>query len=106
MPPEFLCAADVHSFLSGKTLYSIDPATGDCVATVRYNENGSCHVEFADGTKDTGQYGFEGQQYWTRYKIFRSGERHFFYLEKISGHAVLAYHTNGDKAYIQSRQKP
>lgn len=99
-------AKDVRLFIFGKTIYSTDPSTGKFVATVQYDSDGACTVSFADGTIDTGHYGFDDQTYWTHYKGFRAGKKHSFYLQKIDGLSAQAVHHDGKNAYLLSRQPP
>ena len=72
----FMNAADVRMFIAGKTVRAIDPISNEFVATIAYGSDGSCTANFETGETDTGQYGFEGQCYWTRYEKFRAGRKH------------------------------
>ncbi len=106
MQPEFIAGPEVRRFISGQTVYSFHPATGELVATLYYQAGGKCNVHFVNGDVDYGTYGFSNQLYWTRYENFRSGRKHEFYLEKVDRFSMQAYHEDGSKAYLLSHRPP
>ncbi|MEP2641143.1 hypothetical protein [Roseobacter sp.] len=89
----------------GQDLYAFDPVTRARVAWVAYHPNGTCRAEFSDGTVDHGQFGLEGDTYWTRYTGFRAGETHRFYLVEITPKLAQAYHVDGRQAFLQTPLK-
>lgn len=93
---------EVKAFLFDQTLYAFDPETLSRVATVQYRHDWSCHVTMENGDTDAGQYGFEGDLYWTRYDRFRDGAAHRFSLIRIDDHIVQAMFDDGTRAFIQS----
>jgi len=97
---------DVHRFIAGQTVYAFDPDSGVFVATLVYRIDGTIEARFADAKADNGQYGFEGQLYWTRYENFRSGQKHAFYLQAVDDSTAQAFHDDGRKAFLLSHEKP
>ena len=93
----------VHDFISGQTLHAFDPETGARAASVTYRADGRVEAQFADGASDIGTWGLSGAQYWTRYTTFRDGEIHHFSLERIDADTAQAYHADGRRAFVQSR---
>lgn len=106
MAKPYMTSKDVHSFISGKTVYAFDPNTGAFVATLVYCADGTIEARFADAKVDNGQYGFEGQLYWTRYENFRSGQKHAFHLQAVDDSTAQAFHDDGRKAFLLSHEKP
>lgn len=99
-----LDAAEVQTFLLGQTLYAFDPDRYALAATVTYARDGTCTAVFADGARDKGRFGLEGDTYWTRYERFRRGEMHRFYLISVGLDTALAYHADGRRAFLQSQR--
>lgn len=94
--------ADVRSFLLGRKLAAYDPDTMARAAVVTYHTDATCQVDFADGTRDQGEYGFSEEIYWTRYRNFRAGETHQFRLTLLRPDVAQAYFADGRIAYLQS----
>lgn len=95
-------ADDLCAFLTGQDLYAFDPATGDRVAQVAYDPDGTCRLRFADGRAEGGVYGFDGDTYWTRYDAFRGGAVNAFRLEPLAPGIAQAWHVDGTRAFIQT----
>lgn len=96
-----LTAEEVHQFIAGRTVQSLDPETGELAATIAYREDGVCVARFADGSTDDGQYGFVGDCYWTRYATFRNGTENRFYLIRLGPDRAQAYFDDGRRAFLQ-----
>ena len=97
MPPE-----DVRAFLEGRLVHAFDPQTRARVAQVFYGPDGTCRLRFADGTEDEGDYGFEGELYWTRYRGFRDGALNRFRLQPLAPGLAQAWFTDGARAFLQA----
>ncbi len=97
-----LSAEEVRMFVFGKTLHAFDPDTLMRVATIYYRRDGTCQLTMENGDTDAGQYGFEEDQYWTRYNRFRDGVLHRFSLIRIDTHSAQAMYEDGSRAFIQS----
>jgi hypothetical protein len=98
---EAMTAPEVRRFIEGRTLLAIDPATDELIATVDYNSDRTCVARFPDGEKDTGQYGFVENRYWTRYSRFRQGMRNEFFLVPSGADRAQAYYADGRPAFLQ-----
>lgn len=97
-----LSEVDLRQFISGETLFAYEPDSLKNAAKITYHSSGQCTAIFADGTQDTGQYGFSGDTYWTRYTRFRDGQIHHFYLVPTRSQVAQAYYADGSRAFIQS----
>lgn len=97
-----LSKEDVKEFLFGQALHAFDPETNARVATVKYHEDGTCHLVLEDGSSDEGLYGFQGDLYWTKYNRFRDGGLNRFFLQRIDDHTAQAYFEDGTRAFLQS----
>ena len=100
---ERLNGDEVRQLLLGRPTYSFDPATRKRVAVVTYDPRGTCRFELEDGGGDAGEWGLEGDTYWTRYGSFRGGVRNVFYLIWVSPGVAQAYHEDGTPAFLQSK---
>lgn len=98
-----LSTNEIASFLSGHCIYAFDPDTQIRVASVSYAADGQCYAEFAEGQSDQGRWGLSDGAYWTQYDQFRKGARCAFYLVPISPDAMQAFHSDGTRAFLQSR---
>jgi hypothetical protein len=97
-----LSEEDVRLFLFDQILHAFDPETLIRVATVQYRRDWTCLVIMENGDTDTGQYGFDGDLYWTKYNQFRDGALHRFSLTPIDAHSAQAMFEDGTRAFIQS----
>jgi len=97
-----LNADQVQNFIEGRTVYGFDPVTRAPAAVITYHADGTCTARFADGGRDTGVYGFEGDAYWTRYAQFRGGGTYAFRLEPIGQGVMQAWFTTGARAFVQA----
>lgn len=93
---------EVEAFLVGQTLHAFDPDSHNKVASVTYQDDGTCVAIMKDGTEDRGHYGVDEGIYWTRYNQFRGGETHHFYLVRVGPQVAQAYHSDGRRAFLQS----
>ncbi len=48
-----------------------------------------------------GEYGFEEDLYWTRYRRFRDGARHRFRLQSLAPGLAQAWFAGGARAFLQ-----
>lgn len=96
-----MTADEVREFIRGNTLEALEPDSRALVATVSYLEDGTVAARFADGSSDTGQFGFSGHYYWTCYRNFRQGSRNEFSLFRLDENEAQAFHRNGTRAFVQ-----
>lgn len=101
-PDRLMTADQVRSFIGGNVLQALDPVTGEVVATVTYDRDGTCRFTFANGDTDEGHYGFVDHYYWTRYRRFRDGTENRFALEPLGAGRAQAWHDDGRRAFIQA----
>lgn len=95
-------AEQITTFLSGRSVYGLDPATRVVAACIDYGTDGTCLARFSNRMTDTGEWGIEGNTYWTRYTRFREGNRHAFRLEPLGEGVAQAYFADGTIAFLQS----
>lgn len=98
-------AAQIVEFLSGRSIYGLDPQTRMVVACVDYGTDGTCRARFLDGETDNGMWGVEGDTYWTQYTRFREGARHVFRLDPVGDGVAQAYFADGTIAFLQSHSE-
>lgn len=96
---------EVRAFLQGRLVHAFDPATRERVAAVFYGPDGTCRLTFANGEVDAGDYGFDGDLYWTRYRRFREGATHRFRLEAVGPGLAQAWFADGTRAFLQGHSE-
>lgn len=99
-----LLKQDLVGFLTVGTVFAFDPDTLDPVAQVTYGPRGRVSMVHQDGRTDSGDWGIDGNHYWTRYKDFRDGSLNRFYLEPVDAQTAQAYHSDGRRAFLQSHK--
>jgi len=97
---------EVKQFLCGNTLECFSSKSGLLEASIEYRTNGTCFASFEDETTDEGQFGFEGDLYWTKYGWFRNGDLFRFFLQRVDNITCQAYFEDGSKAFLQRIKIP
>lgn len=92
---------EVYEFILGNSVDALDPDSLQTAANINYHADGSIKATFADGSTDTGQYGFTEHYYWTRYTKFRDGTLNEFYLVRSGVNEAQAYYKEGSRAFLQ-----
>ena len=100
MAQDMLSAAELATYLEGRTYAGSNPETGALVGTVTYHPEGTSTLVMADGTVQEGTYRLEGNAYCTRYAAFRDSSENCFTLEPLGDGRTQAYYTDGRMALI------
>ena len=100
MAQDMLSAAELTTYLEGRTYAGSNPETGDRVGTVPYHADGTSTLVMADGTAQEGTYRLDGNAYCTRYAAFRDSSENCFTLEPLGDGRTQAWYTDGRLALI------
>ncbi|MEM8854908.1 MAG: hypothetical protein AAGD34_14490 [Pseudomonadota bacterium] len=95
-----MSADELKAYVVGKSYTGVNPSSGEEIATVIYNADGSSVLSFPDGREEPGSYRLDGDAYCTRYAAFRDNSENCFRLVALGDGRAQAYYTDGRTALI------